>query len=312
MKKVLITGGAGFIGSHLVEKLIKNNFNIMVVDNLSLRKKYAFINKSLNFIKGDYQNEFILKKIHNFKPEIIFHLAAQSSSEPAYDNPKEDLLNNGYGTYLLCKLAVKINVKLFVYASSVAIYGSKSYGKLYEDDLPKPDSIYGISKYLGELYIQSVFKNQKTKFLIFRISNTYGPGEDLSNLRKGMMSIYSSYIWKNKTILVKGSLARFRNFTYISDVIDFIYKSIFQKKLNMIYNLSSGEKYTVKKLIENLLLRFGMKKKCPYKVIKGTPGDSYGLHLSNKKIIKDFKMRFNYDLNKGLNLYIKWIKNLSK
>jgi UDP-glucose 4-epimerase len=311
-KKILVTGGAGFIGSYLVNKLIKNNFHVMVVDNLTCVGGIPFINKKSYFVKGDFRTKSTLKKIEIFSPEIIFHLAAQSAGEPAYDDPKKDLLNNGYGTYLLCELAKKIKVKLFIYASSVAIYGSKLKGSLDEKELPNPDSIYGISKYLGEMYVQLLCKTTKTKFLIFRIFNTYGPGENLNYQKKGMVSIYASHIWKNKPILVKGSLDRFRDFTYITDTVNFIYQSIYQKKLNQVYNLSSGKKTSVKDLIKTLLAKFNKKKKYSIKILNNTSGDSFGFHSSNKKILKDFKVKFNFKLKEGLDLYVSWIKIVPK
>jgi len=311
-KKILVTGGAGFIGSYLVNKLIKNNFDVMVVDNLTcMGGGIPFINKKSYFVKGDFRSKSTLKKIEIFSPEIIFHLAAQSAGEPAYDDPKKDLLNNGYGTYLLCELAKKIKVKLFIYASSVAIYGSKLKGSLHEKEFPNPDSIYGISKYLGEMYVRLLGKTTRTKFLIFRIFNTYGPGENLNYEKKGMVSIYASHIWKDKPILVKGSLNRFRDFTYITDTVNFIYQSIYHKKLNQIYNLSSAKKTTVIDLIKTLLAKFN-KKKYPIKILKNTPGDSFGFHSSNKKILKDFNIKFNFKLKEGLDLYVNWIKRVPK
>jgi len=311
-KKILVTGGAGFIGSYLVNKLIKNNYNVMVVDNLTSVGGIPFINKKSYFVNGDIREKSTLKKIKIFNPEIIFHLAAQSAGEPAYDDPKKDLLTNGYGTFLLCELAKKIKVKLFIYTSSVAIYGSKLKGSLNEKNFPNPDSIYGISKYLGEMYVQLLGKTTKTKFLIFRIFNTYGPGENLNYQKKGMVSIYASQIWKNKPILVKGPLSRFRDFTYITDTVNFIYQSMYQKKLNEIYNLSAGNKTTVKNLLKILFKKFNKKKKYPIKILNNTPGDSFGFHSSNKKILKDFKINFNFKLDEGLDLYINWIKKVPK
>ena len=101
MKKILVTGGAGFIGAHLVHKLLKKNFQVMVVDSLKTIGGIPFINPKSYFIKGDILDEKILSKIKKWKPQIIYHLAAQSGGESAYDDPKFDYLTNGYGTFLL-------------------------------------------------------------------------------------------------------------------------------------------------------------------------------------------------------------------
>ena len=192
MAKILITGGAGFIGAHLANKLKKNN-KIMIIDSLENKGGVPFIDKSNIFIKGNILDKKVLKKIERWKPSVIYHLAAQSGGEGAYDDPKKDFNSNGFGTYLIAKLAKKIKCKHFVYASSVAVYGS-SNKKLTENSNINPDSIYGISKYSGEMFVRQMLKKSSVKVRIFRIFNTYGPGENLENMKKGMVSIYCSFI----------------------------------------------------------------------------------------------------------------------
>ncbi len=314
MKKILVTGGAGFIGAHLVHKLLKKNFKVMVVDSLKTIGGIPFINPKSYFIKGDILDEKILSKIKKWKPQIIYHLAAQSGGESAYDDPKFDYLTNGYGTFLLCNLAKKIKVKHFIYSSSVAVYGSNNNSKINEKSKIQPDSIYGISKYVGEMFIKQVLYKSKIKSTIFRIFNTYGPGENLNFLKKGMVSIYSSYVWRNKPVIVKGSLKRFRNYQYIDDVVDILTASLFNKNLkkNEIFNLTTGKAVTVKKLIKAILK---VNNKTNYKVIekkRGTPGDSFGFDASNNYIKKKFNNFIFTDLNTGLVKYFKWINTIPK
>ena len=231
--RVLVTGGAGFIGSHLTEKLIRENYKVLVVDNLKTIGGIPFINPKSKFIKGDLTNKKILKKIEKWKPKIIFHLAAQSGGESAYDNPKYDLMSNGFATHELCELSKKIKLKHFIYASSVAVYGNSNKGKITEKSKINPDSIYGVSKYSGELFVNQILKDTKVKTTIFRIFNTYGPGENLNYIKKGMVSIYSHYIWKRKPIIVKGSLNRVRDITYIDDTIKILINTISNKRLKI-------------------------------------------------------------------------------
>ena len=221
--KILVTGGAGFIGAHLVNKLIEDNHKLMVVDKMISNGAIPYVNKKCYFLKGDILNKNCLKKIKIWKPEIIYHLAAQSGGESAYDNPKNDFLTNGYGTYELTNLAKKLNIKHFIYTSSVAVYGSNLNKKINENSEIKPDSIYGISKFAGEMFLKLFNKETKIKTTIFRVFNTYGPGENLNFQKKGMVKIYSSYIWKKKPIIVKGSLNRFRNYQYIDDVTNILF-----------------------------------------------------------------------------------------
>lgn len=312
MKKVLVTGGAGFIGSHLVHKLIKNNYYVMVVDHLKTIGGIPYVHPKCYFVRGNILKAETLAKIKKWKPDVIYHLAAQSAGESAYDNPKFDYLANGYGSYLLSKLAKEIKVKHFIYSSSVAVYGSNIKNKITEKSKIKPDSIYGISKYAGEMFIQQVLGPTNVKTTIFRIFNTYGPGENLNFLKKGMVSIYCSYVWKNKPIIVRGFLKRFRNYQYIDDVVNILLKTIKNKSLakNEIFNLSSGVYTTVISLIQ-LILKINNKPN--YKIIvkkKGTPGDSFGFHSSNNYLKKKFNNYKFFSLEEGLIKYFKWIDSI--
>jgi len=311
MAKILVTGGAGFIGSFLVEKLISKKNKVLVVDSLKSKGTIPYINPKSIFIKGDILSQTILKKIEFWKPDIIFHLAAQSGGETAYEDPEYDYKCNGYGTYLLGTLAKKINVKNFIYTSTVAVYGSNVQKLTKESGNISPDSIYGISKYAGEMFLKQLLFNTKTKTTIFRVHNTYGPGENLNFLKKGMVSIYLSYVWQNKPIIVKGSLDRYRNLNYVDDVVNILTQSIYNKRLKKfeVINLSSSKIVKVKDLIFEILKINNLKK---YKIIikKSTPGDSFGYNSSNKIL----KSRFgNYKFKtiaQGLREYYKWISIL--
>ena len=313
MTKILITGGAGFIGAHLTNRLSKNKKNkIMVVDLLKSKGGISYLNKKNKFIKGNIVNNLTLKKIEKWKPNVIFHLAAQSGSEGAYDNPKTDLLTNALGTYLLAKIARKIKCKKFIYTSTVAVYGSNKK-TINKKTSIQPDSIYGVSKYAGELFLRQLLLNTNVKTCIYRVFNTFGPGENLNNLKKGMVSIFCSYIWKNKPIIVKGSLNRFRNFTFIDDCVEILAKSMNNKNLKNfeILNLTSEKKINVSYLIKTILK---VKKLTKYKVkvLNGTPGDSFGLHSNNKYLKKKFPNFKFMNIYLGLKKYFKWIDKLPK
>ncbi len=315
MQKILVTGGAGFIGAHLTQKLIEEGYQVMVVDNLSTIGGIPYINPKCKFLKADITKKKTIKILERWKPKIIFHLAAQSGGESAYDNPKYDYLTNGYGTYLISKLAQKIKAKKLIYASSVAVYGSRINKKITENTNITPDSIYGISKFAGEMFLKQVLEKTSTKTLILRVFNTYGPGENLNFLKKGMVSIYCYYLWKKKPIVVKGSLKRFRNFQYIDDVVNVFVKSIKNKKLkkNETINLTCGKLTSVKNLIKMILSlnRTNLKK---YKVIVSNPtmGDSFAWNASSSYLLKKYNNYKFTSLKVGLNKYFKWIKRVPK
>ena len=309
--KVLVTGGAGFIGAHLVKKLIEKKYKVLVVDTLETIGGIPYIHPKCKFIRGDICDQKNLIKVRKWKPKIIYHLAAQSGGESAYDNPKRDYLTNGFGTYELCLLAKKLKVKKFIYTSSVAVYGSNPSKKILENTKIKPDSIYGISKYVGEMFINQTLKNTGIQTLIFRVFNTYGPGENLNFIKKGMVSIYCSYLWKKKPILVRGSLKRFRNYQYIDDVVNILILSLKNKHLNKneTINISNGNCTTVKDLLKKIFKLNNLKK---YKIIKkgSTKGDSFGYNASNRLLKKKFK-KYNFiPLEEGLKIYFEWINSV--
>jgi len=313
VKKVLVTGGVGFIGAHLVDNLIRKQYKVMVVDSLKTIGGIPYIHPKSFFVKGDILDRKVLNKIEKWKPKIIYHLAAQSGGESAYDNPKFDYLSNGYGTFLLAKLAVKVKAKHFIYTSSVAVYGSNTKKKISENSSIKPDSIYGISKYAGEMFIRQILYKTKIKTTIFRIFNTFGPGENLNYLKKGMVSIYSSYIWKNKPIIVKGSLERIRNYQYIDDVINILILTLKNKNLknNELLNLTTGKAVKVKNLIKVILKN---ENKDYLKTVSKsqTPGDSFGFDASNKLLKKKFNNYKFVSLEEGIKKYFKWINSVPK
>ena len=312
MARILITGGVGFIGVHLAEMLIQKKNSVLIVDKKTLLGGIFFINKKAKFIKGNILNSKIIKKIEKWKPQIIYHLAAQSSGESAYDDPKDDYLTNGYGTYLIAKLAKKIKCKYFIYASSVAVYGSNPQKKITEKSPINPDSIYGISNFAGEMFVKQLLQKSKTKVRIIRIFNTFGPGQNILNLRKGMVGIYSYYVWAKKPIVVKGSLKRFRNLVFIDDCIKILFKCLNNKKLKKFetINLTSAKKTSVRDLI-NTILKVNNLKNYPIKIKKGTKGDSFGFNSSNNLLKKKFYGFKFTELNTGLSIFFNWINKLN-
>lgn len=311
MSKVLVTGGLGFIGAHLVNNLIKKKHKVLIVDNQSTIGGIIYRNPKCKFLNGNIINPSVIKKIKNWKPQIIYHLAAQSGGESAYLDEKNDFLSNGFGTLNLCNLAKELKIKHFIYTSSVAVYGSNPNKKINEKSPINPDSIYGVSKFAGEMFVKQVLKNSKIKTTILRIFNTYGPGENLNYFKKGMVSIYCGYIWKKKPIIVKGSLNRVRDITFIDDVVSVLTQTINNAKLkkNEIINLSSGQSFTVKKLLKEIILASGNNK---YKIIvrSGTPGDSKFFHTSNSKLKKKYLGVQFTSIKDGLKKYFSWINQV--
>ncbi len=294
----------------MVEKLVKD-FRVVIVDTLKSVGGISYVNPKAIFLNYDICDNALYKELDKYKFEAIYHLAAQSAGEPAYNDPKYDILTNSYGTFLLAKYCLEKGIKRFIYTSTVAVYGSSGGKGFTESDSIKPDSIYGVSKYSGELFIRQLLNNSNSKYTIFRVFNTYGPGENLNYTKKGMLSIYASYIWKNEAIVVKGSLKRYRDFLYIDDNIDVLYNSLRNKKsFDEIYNLSTGKKIVIEDLIELMLKVAGKNKNYTINEVLDTPGDSFGTHASIDKLSSDFDWTPKYSLTEGINKYFEWIYKL--
>ena len=308
MNHVLVTGGAGFIGAYLVERLINMNIKVTIVDNLQDVGGISYIHPDANFINGDICDTSLYIQLKRLNIDTVYHLAAQSAGEPSYDDPKFDILTNSYGTYLIAKFCKDASVDRLIYTSTVAVYGDSINGTLDENSKISPDSIYGISKYSGEMFIKQMLNNSRTKYTIFRVFNTYGPGENLNFQKKGMVSIYIGFLWKNQPICVKGSLDRYRDFTFIDDTVDALI-SCHEKLISFgeVYNLSSGTKTFVKDLVKSIFAAFDLP--LDYKVIElpNTPGDTFGFHSNSDKIKKHLNWSPKVGLIDGLKEYYRWV-----
>ena len=296
--KVLVTGVAGFIGSKVCEELQRKKFSIIGVDDLSSGKKRN-IPKNITFFNFDLSNYQNFRKLPKCK--FILHLAGQSSGDISFDNPIADLKKNTQSTLNLIKFGIKSKTKKIIYASSMSVYGDINKKKYDENMQPQPKSCYGVSKLASENYLKIFSK--KVNYINFRMFNVYGPGQDLSNLRQGMVSIFLAQAIKNKRIKVKGSLNRIRDFIYIDDVVKIWVKSLNDKIYNQTINLSSGEPTSVKKLLNEIkILLPGTK------IIKAssTRGDQFRAVGNPKKLNKIFKHKFT-SLRTGLSNFLKSI-----
>lgn len=310
MAKVLVTGGAGFIGAHLVQRL-KKSHEVTVVDNLKTIGGIPYVPKDVRFMLRDICDPSLYSELSTESFDYVYHLAAQSAGESSYDNPQYDLLTNSYGTYLVSQFAKKTKVKNFIYTSTVAIYGNNASGEAIESMAAAPDSIYGVSKYSGELFVHQAFRGTPTQYSIYRLFNCYGPGENLNYLKKGMVSIFASYIWRGLPIQVKGSLDRYRDFTYIDDCIDILDGALTNENAcGKTYNLSSGKKTIIRDLLLLMCNVAGVAVDYPVQVLGGTPGDTHGFHASILQLQRDFNWEPKVDLKRGLSIYFDWIRSV--
>jgi UDP-glucose 4-epimerase len=303
---ILVTGAAGFIGSAVANKLIELDHNIITIDNLSTGDR-SNLHKEIIFFEGDVFDTNILDQVFKYNIKAILHIAGQSSGEISYENPVYDLRSNTESTLLLLKYAKNNNCNKFVFASTMSVYGIQDTDIVDEKSVPNPISFYSVGKFASESYMK-IYSKFGINCIALRLFNVYGPGQNLSNLRQGMVSIYLAQAFKNKSILIKGSRDRFRDMIYIDDVVDAFIKSLNASFDFRIFNVSTGIKTTVGDVVNSINEKFYDNLKIKFE--GETPGDIFGIYGDNNLIKSELDWSPGINFKEGLTNMFNWIKSI--
>jgi len=305
----LVTGGAGFIGSVIAKKLISNGHSVTIIDNLSTGYLSNLPENSL-FIEGDVSDFDTIEKLNNKYFDAILHIAGQSSGEISFEDPIYDLNCNTSSTLRLLNYAVVTGCKRFVYASTMSVYGEQEGKEQFnETDATNPKSFYAVGKLASENYMKIYKEQYDIDYTSLRYFNVYGAGQNLENLKQGMVSIYLKQFMDDKfdCVEVKGSTERFRDISYVDDIADVTIESIVNKDFyNDIFNVGSGIKTTIFTMLEMMKKYLNSKKEI--KITSGTPGDQFGIYANNDKLMRIYDKDF-IKFEDGLKNMIDWIKN---
>jgi UDP-glucose 4-epimerase len=281
--KVLITGGCGFIGSHVQDHYIEKGYDLVVVDNLA-SGKIEHLNPRAKFYKADIRDKDKLEEIfHKERPDIVNHHAAQISVIHSTRNPQEDADINILGTINLLELSVKYQVKKFLFSSSGgAIYGDPIYLPCDERHPVEPLSPYGISKYAGEMYIRYYHKNFGLNYVILRYGNVYGPRQDPYG-EAGVIAIFGKNMLEDKECYIFGDGNQERDFVFVKDVAraNLLLTEIDNLKEKE-FNIGTGKGTSVNKLFEVMKTLTGYKKDPVYK--EPRKGEVYRIYLNIDRI----------------------------
>ena len=305
MQRVLITGVGGFIGSHVARRFLQEGFAVVGVDDFS-NGKAENVPPGVDFIEGDLAHRSTIERIPTDCRRIL-HLAGQSSGEISFDDPVADLEKNTVSTLNLIRYGIEHSVDRFLYASSMSVYGAVDDAPISESRTCRPLSCYGVGKYASEDYLR-VYQ-RKLPAVILRMFNVYGPGQDLSNLRQGMVSIFLAQALKTGRIEVKGSVERFRDIIYIDDVVEAWFRAAtLESAKGQTLNIGTGVKTTVGALLERIC---SLVPGASYYVDGGTPGDQSGIYADVSALkdvlgIDTFTM-----LDAGLTQFAEWARKQS-
>ncbi len=305
MKKYLVTGGAGFIGSAVAAKLLNQGNEVIIIDNLST----GFLQNvpvGARFIEGNFEDVNIVKKLNKLTFDAIYHIAGQSSGEISYDNPVLDMQANVQSTLVLLKYALETGCKTFIYASSMSVYGDPKKLPVCELDATNPKSFYAVGKLASEHYLR-IYQSFGIKTVALRLFNVYGVGQNLKNMRQGMASIYLAQALQNKKIIVKGSTNRFRDFVYITDVVNSFLSSEQSNIDSGIYNVCYGSKTRVSEILE--LITEQLSNGTQISKLDSTPGDQFGIFGDPTLFEKTFGFKNEISFRDGMIEMINWAKN---
>ena len=295
-KRILVTGGAGFIGYHLCLKLLENGANLTIYDNLSTGRieNVKDLPKPVKFVKGDVGN-FEMLENNVGKVDVIFHLAAQVSVPYSMENPAEDFKTNAYGTLNILELARKKDARV-VYASSAAVYGKPAKTPTPENSPLNPISFYGLSKLVGENYCNMYVEKYGLEASIMRIANAYGPR------CHGVIADFLHKIRKNpRKLEIIGSGLQSRDFVHVSDVVEALILSATSKEaLSQTFNVGFGRTMKVVDLAKTLLKMLKLDETVITPTNKSWEGDVEIIWLDISKTRERLKWTPKTSLEEGL------------
>jgi len=303
--KILITGGAGFIGSHLTDRLIEEGNEAAVIDNLSTGK-IENLNPEAAFYNVDIGDQKIKEIFEKEKPEMVFHLAAQIDVRKSVADPLSDAKVNILGSINLLHNAKMSNVKKFIFISTGgAIYGEADTVPTPESYREFPLSPYGIAKLSVEKYLNYYHKVFGLKCSILRLANVYGPRQN-SRGEAGVVAIFCDKIITGKTPVIYGSGKQTRDFVYVKDVVDACVKASDLSK-NSIYNIGTGIETNINQIFEAISSVSGYNIPANYEAAK--EGEQQRSCLDISKAAKELGWQPKYKLQDGIKETFNWFKN---
>ena len=308
-KNIIITGGLGFIGSHITDEIINNN-QITILDNFSTGKIENLKNPehpNLKIIKDDLNTANLQQLLEN--QDYIFHLAAAASVPQSVETPLNTHSNNVNGTIKLLVAAKDSDIKKIIFSSSSAVYGENPNMPLKETEQYMPTSPYAASKAIGEVYLKTFYETYGLKYTALRYFNVFGPKQDVNSQYAAVIPKFIHSIINNKQPIIYGDGEQTRDFIYVKDIVKANIKAA-KSDYNGIINIAAGKAYTINELYE--IISEVLKTDIKPEYLDPRPGDIKHSYASVKNMSKiNFKVdetKFKEQLKETVN----WFKETYK
>ena len=283
--RALVTGGAGFIGSHVARHCLKLGYEVIVLDDLS----GGFVDQvptAATFIQGSVTDRDLVQRVFaEYEPDYVYHLAAYAAEGLSHFIRRFNYTNNLIGSVNLINEAVKHRARCFVFTSSIAVYGSNQL-PMHEDLIPQPEDPYGIAKYAVELDLQAAHELFGLNYIIFRPHNVYGEHQNIGDRYRNVVGIFMNQIMQDKPMTIFGDGMQTRAFSHIDDVAPYIANSVnIPEAYNEVINIGADKPYTVRHLAKVVARAFGVAPDIQYLPARNEVLHAYADHAKASRIL---------------------------
>ena len=305
----LVTGGAGFIGSHLVDALVARRIKVYVIDDLSTGKK-SNLNPNATFFNTSILHPGIGKLIAKIKPDVVFHLAAQIDVRSSVADPPADATVNIMGTLYVAHASAKAGVKKFIFTSTGGAMYSDALRPPYHELTPvDPISPYAIAKRAGEMYMNFEHRIHGMNTVVLRLANVYGPRQAESGGYAGVIAKFSQQLLRGEQAVITGEGKQTRDYVYVGDIAR-AHLLVMEKDVTGMFNIGSGIQTSVVQLFRKINKLTGANKKEVH--VEACPGEVLRSALDSRKAKKELGWEPQVKLDEGIEKTVKWFAKKNK
>lgn len=306
MSKILVTGGAGFIGSHVAEALVKRGHAVTVLDDLSGGFTDNVV-AGAEFIRGSINDvELVNQLFEQIQFDYVYHLAAYAAEGLSHFIKRFNYNNNLIGSVNLINAAVNTGVKCFVFTSSIAVYGASPVLPMTEETPAHPEDPYGIAKLAVEQELKVCKEMFGLDYIIFRPHNVYGERQNIGDKYRNVVGIFMNQILQGIPMSVFGDGSQTRAFSYIGDMAPIMAEAIdVPAAYNQVFNIGADQPYSVKELAQAVAQAMGVEPQIAYKPARNEVLNAYSSHEKVQRVFGQHKL---HSLEEGLGRMAQWVK----